>query len=468
MTKTKKALKWTAIILASLLLGGPLLLAAINAFDEDLRPEAIAFADFSGEEVPPEQNGYYAWVGLRAPVGENPHVRGVQVVAQVNEKLDAMPRDVTDVDAILGAKTLKYTNSLASLCGRDATGCLDRYRAKSADIEKQVRDNKVLLERYRALYRYPHFHETIKPRYYAPLFYEASSVRGLARAQHTLHALRGDHLLALRQLRDDTQFWRRILIDSRSLVGKMIAVAAIRVNAQIISEIVARYPADKSALALAAHAVQPLTAQERDLTNAYRNEHAWIMHFFTTLPAELRALPVERRTPCTAESIYDCVIEKLTTTFLFKPHATVNRSFEDFSETAGRSKLPASEFLKQTNEKQASDRYDWGWLSSWHFAYNPIGKILNTHPGSAYDSYTGRIHNLDGFLRLVSLSLAAKQQSVRDADMPAFLASTQPNLRSPYTSDPMLWDTGSRTIYFNGMGEGPGDKLLGKRIEVRL
>jgi len=54
MTKTKKVLKWTAIILAFLLLGVPLLLAAINAFDEDLKPEAIAFADFSGEEVAPE------------------------------------------------------------------------------------------------------------------------------------------------------------------------------------------------------------------------------------------------------------------------------------------------------------------------------------------------------------------------------------------------------------------------------
>lgn len=101
-------------------------------------------------------------------------------------------------------------------------------------------------------------------------------------------------------------------------------------------------------------------------------------------------------------------------------------------------------------------------------AYNPIGKILNAIAVAPYDSYTARVHNLDGFLRLVSLSLAAKQQSVRAADMPAFLARAQPNLRHPYTNEPMFWDSNNRTIYFNGMGEKHDDELLDKRIGVHL
>jgi hypothetical protein len=458
MAELKKVLKWGMFALIFLFLGVPLLLAAINAFDEDLKPEAVAFADFSGEEVAPEQNGYYAWVGFRVPVGENPHARGVHVVAQINEKLDMTPREAVDTNAFLGAQALKFTNNLAGLCGRDATGCLDRFRDKTGDIEEQVRENKLLLERYRALYRYPHFHETIKPRYYAPLFYDPASVSGLVRAQLALHALRGDHQQALRQLRDDTLFWRRILIDSRSLVGKMIAVAAIQRNAQLTSEIIARYPTNKDTLALATQAMQPLTAQEHDLTKAYRNEFALNMHFFTTLPAEQREL-------CTTLSFAACAIDRLTTTFLFKPNATINRSFMNFRETAARSKLTALEFLKQTKESQASDQYDWDWLSSWHFAYNPIGKILNTIAMPTYDSYTARVHNLDGFLRLVSLSLAAKGQAVHDTDLPGFISRAQPNFRNPYTSEPMKWDAEKRAIYFDGMGD---DKLLGKRIEVRL
>ena len=460
MTKNRKALKWIAIILAFLIIGLPLLLAAINVFDEDLKPEALAFADFTGETATPELNGYFAWVGLRAPVTEHPHTRGLQIVAQLNEKLEAVPRDVIGLDTFLGPKALKFTNNLASLCGRDATGCLDRYHAKSTDIEKQVRENRVLLERYRALYRYPHFHEALKPSYYAPLFYDPGSVASLARAQHALYALRGNPLLALRQLHDDTLFWRRILIETRGLVGKMLAVAVIQRNAQLTSEIVACYPTDKTTLALATQAVLPLIDQERDLTQVYRNEFATSMHFFT-------ALPTEQRPPCTAESIYDCAIDKLTRTFLFKPHATVNQSFKYMARIAARSKLPAPEFLKEAKENLASDQYDWNWLSSWHFAYNPIGKILNVIAEPVYANYTARIHNLDGFLRVVSLSLMAKQQSVPDGDMPAFLARA-PHLGNPYTNEPMSWDAGTRTIYFNGMGENPADELLSKRIAVHL
>lgn len=464
MTKTKKALKWMAIVLAFLFIGLPLLLAAINAFDEDLKPEALAFADFSGETIAPEQNGYFAWVGLRVPVGEHPHTRGMQIVAQLNEKLDTVPHDIHDIidfDTVLGPKALKFTNNLASLCGRDATGCLDRYRAKSSDIEKQVRENKVLLERYHALHRYQHFHETLKPRYYAP-FYDPGSVSSLARAQYALHALRGNPLLALRQLHDDTLFWRRVLIETRGLIGKMIAVAAIQRNVQLTSEIVARYPTDKTTLALAAQAVLPLTDVERDLTNVYRNEFALIMHLFSTLSAAQPA-------PCSTESIYNCVGNKLTKTFLFKPNASTNQSFERFSEIAATSRLPAPEFLKGTKERLASDQYDWEWwLSSWRFAYNPVGKIINAISVAPYGSYTARIHNLDGFLRLVSLSLAARQQSVRDADMPQFLARASSILRNPYTNEPMLWDADNRTIYFHGMGEKYDDELLDKRIGVHL
>lgn len=312
------------------------------------------------------------------------------------------------------------------------------------------------------MYRYPHFHETLKPRYYAPLFYDPGSVSSLARAQYALHALRGNPSLALRQLHDDTIFWRRILIETRGLVGKMIAVAAIQRNAQLTSEIAALQSTDKAVLALAAHAVLPLTDQERDLSKVYRNEFATAMHFFSTLPTE-------KRTPCTTEPIYDCAIDKLTRTFLFKPNATINQNFKKVGGIAARSKLSAPEFLTKTKEKLDSDQYDWQWwLSSWRFAYNPIGKILNAIAEPAYASYTARIHNLDGFLRLISLSLTARQQSVRDADMPGFLARAHTKFSNPYTNEPMLWDADTRTIYFKGMGEGNDHELLSKRIGIRL
>lgn len=242
----------------------------------------------------------------------------------------------------------------------------------------------------------------------------------------------------------------------------MLAVAVIQRNAQLTSEIVARHPTNKTTLTLASQAVLPLTDVERDLTKVYRNEFAITMHLFSTLSAAQPA-------PCTTESIYNCIVDKLTRTFLFKSRASTNQSFKRFSEIAATSRQPAPEFLKVMRERLASDQYDWKWwLSSWHFGYNPVGKILNAISVAPYDNYTARIHNLDGFLRLVSLSLTVRQLSVRDADMSMFLARESSTLGNPYTNEPMLWDPDNRTIYFYGVSEKYDDDLLGKRIGVRL
>ncbi len=461
MANLKKLVKRAAITFLGLLIGIPLLLVAINAFDEDLKPDAVVFADFSGDDVPAELNGFFAWAGLTVPIGEDPHARGMQIVMQVNEILDRRPREAANIDSFLGPEALKLTGNLMGLCGRDATGCLDRYRTKTSDIEKQVRENKLLLERYRALYRYPNFRETTKPRYFAPFFTVPASVSGLVRAQHALHALRGEPMEALRQLRDDTQFWRRVLTDSRSLVSKMVALAATHRNAQLTSEIVARYPTDKNYLALVMQAVRPLTDHERDLTKVFRYEFATNKHFLATLPTE-------GKVGCIAEFVSYCAVDMLSGTFLYKPNATLNQSFKRFSEIAAISRLPASQFRDNLEENRNNMKGYGEWLWFWHFVYNPVGKLLNSIVEPAYNGYIVRIHNLDGFLRLASLQLGIKQAAIPDTDIPEFLRSTPPELRNPYTGDPMSWDATNRTIFLYGMSDNYDEELLSKRIEVRL
>ena len=85
-----------------------------------------------------------------------------------------------------------------------------------------------------------------------------------------------------------------------------------------------------------------------------------------------------------------------------------------------------------------------------------------------YENYSGRVHNLDGFLRLVSLQTAIKRAGIRDSAVEKFLVDTAPEQRNPYTGEAMQWDAGSRAIYFNGYNEKADGDLLSKRIEVRL
>lgn len=462
MANIKKIVKRTAIAFLGLLIGIPLLLVAINAFDEDLKPEAIAFVDFSDDDVPAEQNGFFAWVGLTVPIGADPHTRGLQIVAQINEWVDTAPHELVDKDIYVEPSALQFTGTLSGLCSRDMTGCLDRYRAKTPDIDQWVRENRILLDRYRALYGYPHFRETIKPRFGTPIFTNPSAVAGLIRAQHAIRALHGDISGALGGLREDIVFWRHVLSESHSFTNKLLAVALIRSNAQLISEIVVNLPTDRRAITLASEAIRPLTDQERDLSRVFRHEFGSGQHFFTALPSEHNAGCV------ILESIADCAALKLTNTLLFKQNATINLYFEYLKMLAAASRLSAPLFLKWASEQRASVRTGVAWPWSWDLGYNPSGKILSTMLNLAHNGHIGRIHNLDGFLRLVSLQIAIKQAAIRDADIPEFLGRARPELHNPYTGEPMQWDNQNRTLYFNGMNEKTDEELLGKRIELRL
>jgi len=460
----KKALKRAATILGSLIIGVPLLLVVINAFDQDLKPEAITFADLSDDDVPNEQNGYYAWVGLAAPTGERPHALGVKVVAQVNRQLQSGKFVATgDPISLLGTNAQKFEGDVFRICGHDSKDCLVRYRDKANDIKEWIRKNKILLSRYRSLYNYPQFRETILPRIKAPIFSEPARVGTLLRAQQALIAIDGSPSTAIQNLRADSAYWHLVLEQSRSLIVRMIAVAVIHRNAQLVSEIVSTYPVDLQTLDSASKAVRQLSIAEQNLAKVFRYEFAYGMHIFD----EFRQYANESGADCPYDSLLYCIPFTRFGNLLLKPNATTNLHYEIFCRAVERNRFPASDFVKAVRERQALDagRPVWPWC--WHCVYNPTGKLFAAQAPS-YDNFTFRIHNLDGFLRLVSLQIATKRSGIRDSAMEKFLAGTTPDLRNPYTGEPMQWDVASRTIYFNGYEEKSDEVLFSKRIEVRL
>lgn len=465
-TGIRKFLKWTAIVLAALVFGIPLLLVAINVVDEEMRPEVTAYADLASSDVPPAQNAFYAWIGIRAARNENHHARGLEIVEQVNKHLDIElnETEIIDIDSLLGPNYITSrtpTSELFSLCQRDTRDCLARYRAKDADIPRWVQEDQLLLDRYRALYSYAYFRETIKPKPTAPFYSAPATIAALARSQAAWMALHGNPDEALRRLNQDTAFWRRVLADSRVLVNRMIAAAVIQANARLVSEIVGTFRLPTDTLQIAAVAVRPLTDHEKDISEVFRYEFAFGIYMLSRIDSQ------SHHTSCDSDSWDMCLLEWLIAGSLLKPNATINLSFEKFNRVAQISKLSAPMFLEQAEKAREHDRD--GLFVEWHFVYNPAGKILNSIAGdSLYYRYIGRMHNLDGFLRLTSLHVDIKRQNIRDDQIPDFLMKTGPNLRNPYTVEPMQWNATKKLIYFHGMGDKENEKLLSKRFEVQL
>lgn len=457
----KITLKRSVLIVGGVIVGIPLILAAINAVDQDIKPEAIAFADFSDDEVQDRENGYFSWVGLAAPLDKEPHAVGVATINSINQGTTPDSLEiVADPSRLLGKSALKFKGEVSGLCGRDNRDCLARYRAKATEIRKWVVENQVLLERYRRLYTYPQFRETLQPRLRSPHFIEPARVASLVRAQHAMQALDGDPQAALRGLRNDTKYWRLVLRQGRSLIARMIAVASIHGNAQLISEIVATMPLDQHALALIAREIQPLSEPERNLGKIFRYEMGFSIDAFSNIPKYMDD-------PCSFDSWTDCLSIWLLPTTLFRPNATINQSYAHLVRMAESAGLPAQEWYSQIHaQREVRNRENR--IFVWHIFYNPVGKVLNGIAEAPYEGYSGRVHNLDGFLRLVSIQIAAKQAGTRESAMDKYIADSAPALCNPYTGNVMEWDAGMRVIFFNGYNEKAEKEFLSKRIEVGI
>ncbi len=61
---------------------------------------------------------------------------------------------------------------------------------------------------------------------------------------------------------------------------------------------------------------------------------------------------------------------------------------------------------------------------------------------------------LDGRLRLATSVVRMARDRVRDEDIPAFLANAATELRNPFSSKPMQWDSKNGRIYFISSDDG--------------
>jgi hypothetical protein len=401
---------------------------------------------------------------LRVARDQDPHRRGIELVAEVNKLLSGKTIDdpeIVDPAKLLGPNAVPFTASAATtICGRDAVRCLPHYQARLPDIRRWTDENAILLKRYRSLYAYPHFREIVQPHIQAPIFIDPAQVVNLARAKAAAQAIQGDTNSALRSISEDIRFWRHALVETRTLIHKMIAVASVLRDARLASEIIAAHKPSRTALAQARDAVQPLTNPERRFENVYRFEFTRNKWLFSNLEMDMHR-------GCGEMDAIDCALQRLSGTFLLKTNATINQQYGIHKKLAQLSELPAPEYLKRIHDG-AFTVTDPLW--SWDMAYNPFGKILVNIAVPAYYLYPARLHNLDGLLRLIALQLDIQQQGLHGHAINTYLEQSDVALRNPYTLEPMQFDAAARSLAFMGMREkdGAADELLSHRVEIRL
>lgn len=433
-----KILKWFGLFVVSLVL----IVFVINAFDQDIRPEANAFADFSNEQIPSEQNAYFSHLGHTASLEENPHNKGIEIVDEFNRLIDESKiydsNVLTVTDRILGPKQLKFRGNAEELCKRDIPRCLPAYREKKQSIEQLLSDNQVLVERYYQLYSYPHYLEVAKEVIGLSPINDANTYQ-LIRAKIGLQANNGRTRLALQALQRDIGFWRLVLRDARTLIVKMIATARIKRDLGLVSEIISARSISDQEMVIASEILAPLNQSELDLSRVFRSEFSFSKNIIMKIPFSYPWGDAQERNDWWS----------LLTQPFFKRQATINLLFERHRGLVELASLSSDKFIERLSEIQSNAQETRQWID-WRDAYNPIGKWFTSVVSitESYANYIVRVRNLDARLRLINLQLIIRQNKIADHDMARILEQANARLFNPYTLKPAQWESQDRSIFF--------------------
>lgn len=390
------------------LLGGWLLM---NQFDQPLQPGAAKLLH-SAPMVAPEQNAYFALLGLDAPPTENVLAWGKKI------SLNQLPELPKQADK--------------PVCDLDKSHCLKLARQTPHLLQQALQQNSLLQTRYVAARQMPVLQEAFDDDA-ALNFSAALRAQMLRHAQMALWLEAGAIAPLMQELREDMVFQRRGLIGARGLITKMVFLAALQRDYVLLADLLRAHPAQLAPYSAQVQALlSSLTPTERDLLPVVQREFQWQAKMMRSLGQQgggaewlgnwSRHLPVR---------------------WLFLPNATVNKLYRLAQGEAQLAQAEPTQFAvihQQVTQRQAQLLQ-----RSWRDVYNPLGTELVRIAIVDFHAYLRRPWELEAFIRLMQLQQALARQTVPDEQISHWLG--QQSVRDPFSGEAIAWDPARRELF---------------------
>jgi hypothetical protein len=454
---TKKVATWTS----GFLLIAIALLYTINAFDEDLSPEAKSLLVEPPNPYNPEENLYYALLGFdRLP--------GVSAVVASEERFAAYKKDI---EKFLADPRHKFEDfyeqkrpklafeGKVDFCRPLTKSCLEGVETHSAEIRRLLKANGELMRRYSKLSQTRGYYETaaVDPDTYVLVAYAPPVVRQAYLANVALRVRTGsseERGAAVRNLRDDLAVWRRMLVGNGPLVAKMVAVANLQGDLVLLGDILAdpRFDLRSHSAAIRA-ALDPFEEADWKIGSVQRNEF------------RLTITLLERDLARNGSKWLDSDPEnngwwKRLLDWLSRPFLKLRATENLLAKLAvQRRAIADAEPLRLFAAQDEYQRwFDDNLAFGLHYAYNPLGKILAAVASTPYTDYSLRAYDCAALLRLVRLAYAIRAQRVADQAIPAFMKQHPEWSTHAVDGRAFIWDGKKREIAVQPLGKQPKER----------
>ena len=450
-----KALGWLTLALAALAAIGLAALIAANWRDDPLSEatqQALQYTPPTAEAL--EGNGYLILMGLDAPVhgdaiadavalGRQRLAREIERrrwVEAHGDKADGMPPSIPVESAGENVFPMRLR------CPADTPDCFGWHGGHREEIETLTHTHRALLQRLSAAASARQFSNPA-PFYLLvelPPFALLVRAHQLWLAQASLEWISGQPQRAMDTARRAVQLRSRLAHGSNSLIASMIALAMQHRELRWLSDASARLEAG-TPTAVSKGIEELLSTPSASLQQALEGETQFVASLsYSEKDAPLVGTPWDEY-PGWWQRQWD-----RASGWAYLPQQTLNMSIENLRQMQAISDLPAHrlEAAFSSTLRQWDEDHPCGAL--WKRLRNAAGLCVASMAAPGYQGYFQRITDMDGYRRLVLLQHGAAMQRVGPADMPGWLARSPPELRNPYTLQPMQWDAAMGSLVFEG------------------
>lgn len=426
-------------------------LVAVNAFDPEATPEALAL--FKRRVVPfvPE-SGWALIAGFHAPAGEEPRAfaSGRRQVA-ARRKPGARPA--------AAVKPLEVRAADELLCIPQEEDCVRKYAHRPESAAELASDNAVLLARYDELLRLRQLADVVELfDYYeaaVPHFSTVLRTQQVRLSEVGARVATGRVDEALAWLEADAAFHRLWLEEAGSLFTKMMAVRSLSRDFLLAGQVArSGHVATSAQWAILDRLAAPLTPPQRGVAPVLRFEAELFAGVLDQLIADSRTTSRIIEAPRLGAAIAAATLRR---------NATLNFAQPTFAGWLTLDAIPADQLPHAVEAIETRMREhlqpDWTW------AYNFTGRGFVAEARPQFAEYVYRVRDLDALGSLVRCAIRLRRDGVAREAAAAFVASSAECI-DPYTRRALEWDAERGEVSYKPRSPGQVKRFGGRGERV--
>jgi len=430
-----------------LVLGGFLL---INAFDEPLNPRAQAALQARHDSIAPQDNLFFAVLGLNFEGVANVNDMGREAYAGYLEAGRANPGKPLSLYDNASFKKQTVVGDPLLLCGRSRRqeDCVERSRAHPDELRAALEANRPLVDRYKSVQKYVQLQNPVPLAVNSPIlnWQIFLTAKRLWLTGAVLEAGDGHVDDAIDALGADFAFTRRVLAEPDILlIDKVILAVGARMDLMVISDLARNGDLTDRQYSNLALMITPLTEAQRTLAPVFAREFTAYASLFGPLSNPKNGAAFARSSG--EQQWLPRLVDDLSIRTL-KYNASLNEawSINEKNQAASRGScrnLP----MNDARLAQSSPFPTIGYV------YNPLGKLIVR--ATAYDGleYIKSMCDLQGMVGIVALQLAIQVEHIQDIDIADFVKRRAESDGNPYTGQPLEWNEADGSLGFRPVAE---------------